>query len=235
MKYWLILCCIFFHAIAFAANYPVKMGDTLIIVKVEKKGPGKMFVHLHQNETTALHAARAMVAAKGGSILTLVHPGGRNIIFRLQGQRYEFDPNRIYSDAGIKKTLRQFGPYTPAAHRTVQKLATKIKQLLPKSGKIIAVHNNQCYSLKDYLPGHSLSAEAKKLHFHDKHQYRNFYLVTRDHDFLRLRDLKFNSVLQARQATDDGSLSVYLANRQYVNVEAGFDQLKAQIKMLQYA
>jgi hypothetical protein len=41
--------------------------------------------------------------------------------------------------------------------------------------------------------------------------------------------------LQAQHATDDGSLSVYLADLDYINVEAGYDQLAAQIKMLQLA
>lgn len=42
----------------------------------------------------------------------------------------------------------------------------------------------------------------------------------------------FNGVLQKASATDDGSLSVYLAKREYINVEAGYDQLKEQIHML---
>ena len=34
---------------------------------------------------------------------------------------------------------------------------------------------------------------------------------------------------------DDGSLSVFLANRAYINVEAGYDELAMQIKMLRHA
>ena len=68
----------------------------------------------------------------------------------------------------------------------------------------------------------------------DSH-YRNFYVVTKKNDYVRLKGLNFNSIWQALNATDDGSLSVYLAKRNYVNVEAGFDQLTAQIDMLKYA
>nr|WP_058463259.1 hypothetical protein [Legionella adelaidensis] len=213
---------------------PIKLGTEVVIIKIERKGKGKNFVHLHQSETTALKAARAVVAAKGGTILTLVHKGGRNIVFHLNKQRFEFDPNRIFSDIGIKKTLSQFGAYSPAAHKEVSKLAEKIKKVLPK-GKIIAVHNNNEYSLKNYLPGHDMEHEAQELNYLKNNYHRNFYLVTKENDFYRFKELAFNSVLQAKQATDDGSLSIYLANRDYVNVEAGYDQLAAQIKMLNYA
>lgn len=233
MKY-LVFMLLGFVSTVNASNVSVQVGSTLVTIKQEQRGVGKNFVHLHQNETTALKAARTIVKSKGGTILTLIHNGGRNITFKLQNQRYEFDPNRIFTDRGIKKTLAQFGSYSLEAHKEVNKLAAQIKKLLPK-GKIIAVHNNNQYSLKDYLPGHSLSQDAQKLNVVKTSFYRNFYLVTKEQDFYRLRDLAFNSVLQAKAATDDGSLSVYLSSRDYINVEAGYDQLAAQIKMLEYA
>ncbi len=212
----------------------VTVGDTTVFIQQQTNGAGKAFVHLHQNETTALAAAQAVVHAEGGSVLTLVHAGGRNIVFHLNRESYEFDPNRIFTDAGIQKTLMQFGECTPEAAREVKRLADQIKALLPR-GKIIAVHNNQDYSLNDYLPGHGLAADARALHVNQAHFFRNFYLVTRQKDYKRLKQLKFNSILQAQQATDDGSLSVFLASSDYINVEAGYDQLAAQIKMLRWA
>lgn len=233
MKYVLLLLLSTLH-LANATNYPVKLGDTTIFIQFQKHGKRKTYVHLHQNETTALRAAKAVMKTEGGNLLTLVHPGSRNIVFKLHHVRYEFDPNRIFTDAGIKKTLKEFGPYSPAAHAEVNKLAYQIKKLLPK-GKIIAVHNNKAYSLKNYLPGHELSKDAKSLN-KDRHQYyRNFYLVTRKKDYLRLKHRKFNSVWQKPNATDDGSLSVYLAHGRYINVEAGYNHLIEQINMLRHA
>lgn len=217
-----------------ATMYPVSLGDDSIQIQHLQRGPGKTFIHVHRSETTALNAARAYIESDGGTLITLVHKGGRNIAFHLHGKRYEFDPNRIYTDAGIKKTLQRFGPYSLQAHREVKKLADKIKQLLP-AGKIIAVHNNQSYSLKDYLPEHPLAKDAQALNFPDKSHYRNFYIATQKTDFFRLKELSFNSVLQARSPTDDGSLSVYLAHQEYINVEAGYDQFSAQMNMLKYA
>jgi hypothetical protein len=204
------------------------------VVIQQQLGKGKAFVHVHQNETTALQAARAVIKAEGGSLLTLVHSGTRNIVFYLNKSRYEFDPNRIFTDAGIKKTLRQFGQYTPEAHLEVRKLSDKIKSLLPP-GKIIAVHNNETYSLKNYYPGHDLADDARALNVNPDRFYRNFYLVTKQKDYSRLKKLNYNSIWQSKEVSDDGSLSVYLMNRNYVNVEAGYGQLLSQIQMLKYA
>ena len=211
------------------------LGDeSVIIQQIKGKDTGKTFIHVHHNEQTALNAAKKVVHQEGGTLITLIHSGGRNIVFHLDNRRYEFDPNRIYTDTGIKKTLSEFGPYTPKAHQEVKKLAIKIKQLLPQ-GKVIAVHNNASYSLKDYLPGHSLACDAQEVHLSSDNYFRNFFLVTRSSDFIRFKMDGFNGVLQKPSATDDGSLSIYLARREYINVEAGFDQLAEQIKMLKTA
>ncbi len=214
-------------------SHIVMVGDEKVEIK-HIVGRGKTFIHLHHNEQTALKAAQAVVQKDGGSLITLVHSGGRNVVFHLNNQRFEFDPNRIFTDNGIKKTLSQFGQYNSRAHQEVNKLATKIKQLLPK-GKVVAVHNNSTYSLKDYLPGNTLEKDAQAIHMIPENYFRNFYLVTKINDFLRLKSKGYNGILQKPSATDDGSLSIYLAKNDYINVEAGYDQLVEQIKMLQHA
>lgn len=215
-------------------NSVVHVGNCKVIIQQLQHGSGQSFVHVHQNETTALRAAQHVVETKGGSLLTLIHQGQRNIVFHQNHQRYEFDPNRMFTDAGIKKTLSSFGHYSPAAYKEVKKLADKVKRLLPE-GKIIAVHNNNGYSIKEYFPGKKLHKDAAAINLVQQRFYRNFYLVTRPAEFKRLKALRFNAILQAKQAMDDGSLSVYLAHRDYVNVEAGYGQLHAQIDMLKWA
>jgi len=235
MKYWLTVL-LFLTQFGCAVNHSVMVGDERVVIQqtVGKGGKGKAFVHVHHNEQTALKAAKTVVHQEGGSLLTLIHSGGRNIVFHLNEKRYEFDPNRIYTDTGIKKTLAQYGGYTPEAHQEVKKLAGKIKQLLPK-GKIIAVHNNSSYSIKNYMPGHDMAHDAQALHVNPDNYYRNFYLVTKISDYLRLKMQGFNGILQKSTATDDGSLSIFLAKHEYINVEAGYDQLLEQIKMLKNA
>ncbi|HAU1152625.1 TPA: protein tyrosine phosphatase [Legionella pneumophila] len=230
---WVLVVMAIIAQTSCAVNHRVMVGDEPVIIQ-QTKGQGKTFVHVHHNEQTALKAAKAVIRKEGGSLITLIHSGGRNIVFHLNNQRYEFDPNRIFTDKGIKRTLAQYSYYTPEAHQEVKKLADKIKVLLPE-GKVIAVHNNSSYSLKDYLPGHELAKDAKALYMNPDNYFRNFYLVTKLSDYLRLKMQGFNGVLQKPSATDDGSLSVYLAKRDYINVEAGYDQLAEQIKMLLHA
>ncbi|MGV3740139.1 MAG: protein tyrosine phosphatase [Gammaproteobacteria bacterium] len=218
----------------FAKQYPVRLGNNTVIILQEKYGKGKSFIHVHENETTALHAAQTIIQHQGGSLLTLKHGGGRNIKFTLQHRHYEFDPNRIFTDRGIYKTLNAYGDYSKPAHTAVKRLATQILHLLPK-GKVIAVHNNDSFSLHDYLPGNEMEHEARQLHYNQKQHYRNFFIVTQKQDFERLKSHQFNSVWQSKSASDDGSLSIRLSKHHYINVEAGYDQLNTQITMLQQA
>ena len=229
---WLGICInILFCPLIIAAQYPVQLGNTSVVIAKWSFGPGKTFIHVHHDETTALKAAKIVARKKGGTVISLIHSGGRNIRFILGHQYYEFDPNRIFTDRGIKKTLKKYGCYSYKAHRAVKRLAIRIKSLLP-AGKVIAVHNNKDYSIKVYDKGAESEADAHGLYLSTHQFYRNFFLVTQTHDFERLKDLAWNVVLQTRYPSDDGSLSVYLRRRQYVNVEAGYDQLKKQIEML---
>lgn len=233
MKFKILLILLTLAFNVCASTYRVRLGDEIVQIQY-LKGKGKTFVHLHQNETTALQAAKAVIKKQGGSLITLVHSGGRNIVFHLHHQRYEFDPNRIFTEQGIKTTLKQYSHYSPAAYRQVNKLARAIKHILP-NGKIIAVHNNSNYSLKDYMPGHGLAKNAQALHMNPKNSYRNFYLVTKSYEYKRLKVSGYNGILQKPSAKDDGSLSVLLSKSNYINVEAGYDQLIEQIKMLKQA
>ena len=209
---------------------PLQLGSTRVLIVREEHGAGKSFIHLHQNETTALTAAQHVIRTSGGSLMTLVHPGERTIVFSFKGTRYEFDPNRMFSDVGIKKSLKLYGPYSLDAHRIVKHLSDTVISLLP-AGPIIAVHNNRDYCMRDYLPGHAMAGDAGALFLAPHTNPRNFYVLTQRQDYIKL--IHQNRVLQARDAIDDGSLSIFLAKRQYINVEAGYDQLPAQTAMLQ--
>lgn len=232
MKYFFYLFLIFSTSVH-AATYTVKLGSTRVKI-LKKTGSGKTFIHLHQNEVTALAAAKLFIKKEGGTLITLKHSGQRNIVFYLKKTRYEFDPNRIFTDIGIKRTLNQFGPYSVAAHQEVKKFAAQIIALLPP-GKVIAVHNNKNYSIKEYLPQNALANDIGALHYLPETNHRNFYFVTKQADYERLKKLQFNVALQAKNAQDDGSLSFYLAQKDYVNIESAYGQLNAQIKMIRHA
>lgn len=209
----------------------VYLGDTPL--KIVQYGNGSpTIVHLHANEKTALLAAKEFIKHHEGTLITLVHQDRRNVSFTLDGKHYEFDPNRIFTPRGIKKTLSMYGPYSPKAYQVVAALADDITKRIPKDKPVIAVHNNQGYCLRDYFPRHPLAQDAQALYFTNTISLRNFYFVTQAPMFTRLKRLHQNVALQSRKAQDDGSLSYYLAKHDYINIEAAHGNLIGQLAML---
>lgn len=216
-----------------AQPIPVTLGDSTIAIDYHP-GAGPIYVHLHENETTALQAIKKIAPLHKSAWLSLRHRGTRNVCFTLEGKSYTFDPNRIFTAQGIRLSLKKYGAYSPQAFEAVNALATKIKTLIGQRS-VIAVHNNKSYSFQDYLPGHALAQDAKYVNFPMKSHYRNFILVTRHQDYCRIIKQRENVIEQHHAAQDDGSLSIYMARSAYVNVEAGYNQLSAQYRMLQKA
>lgn len=167
-------------------------------------------------------------------MITLIHEKNRLVRFSVRGQACEFDPNRVFTPKGIQENLRLYGCDSLENRVWVSRFAHQFLAFIPP-GKVIAVHNNKQYSLKYYLPNQSLESDAEKLNINPKVYYRNFFIVTREKDFNFFKHEGFNVVLQSPAVKDDGSLSVLFANRQYINVEAGYGELFYQMRMLQTA
>jgi len=212
----------------------ISIGDTTVRLVQENYGDGKVFVHLHANETTAARAARRVAGLQGGTLITLQHAKSRDIEFNYHGRHYAFDPNRIFTHQGIVDTLKQHNCYDYQVVPEIQRLAQQILAAIPE-GKIIAVHNNKDYSLLDYANNQPLFKDAQLIYHNPDVYYRNFFFVTQISDFNRYKNLGFNVVLQSQQAHDDGSLSVRFKQRSYINVEAGFNQYLSQLQMLKQA
>src|SRR5580700_1865164 len=76
-----------------------KLGDDKIQVVVHEKRPSTLtMINVHHDESTSVAAGMASLKQHGGRLIEFVHPGGRLIAFRLDGQNYTFDPNRVFSD-----------------------------------------------------------------------------------------------------------------------------------------
>lgn len=212
---------------AIASNtetYPYLLGDATIKIKVFHNGNGPTFVCPHDNENTASAVALEMVRLHGGVLIELSHNGERNIRFNHQGVAYTFDPNRMWTDRGIRASLQTLGQtYSEEAHQMVESFASVVK-LFFKPGLIVAVHNNTDgnYALSSYTQGGDMENEASKIFINPDTDPDDFFFVTSTSLFDRLKARNFNVVLQARGASDDGSLSVYAASKgiPYVNVEA---------------
>lgn len=192
---------------------PVKVGDTIIKLEISGSG-GKTFVALHANERTAGQA----VAGLGGKFIKLLN-NGRNVSFKLGGKSYSFDPNRIFTETGRRKTLE---PYSSAASAEVKRLADTITSQL--SGLIVGLHNNSDggrYSISSYATGGNLASESRKLNSLKGVDPDNFVLTTVSGYYQKAVQKGYNAVL-LKKGPDDGSLSYYCLQkgRSYLNIEA---------------
>jgi hypothetical protein len=160
----------------------------------------------------------------------------------VDGEDYAVDPNRIFSDAGIRATLERQGRYSSGAHWAVERFARQFLErfALTREPVIVALHNtvDGNYSVESYRPDAQHGAAAAELHISTNRSRFDFFYVTdrRFFDYLKQRD--FNVVLQNNaNVPDDGSLSVYCATKgiPYLNVETELGQLERQIEMVRAA
>lgn len=49
--------------------------------------------------------------------------------FKLEGQTYTFDPNRMFTPVGVEATLKQYGPFSPLAARHVLEFGQRVLQI----------------------------------------------------------------------------------------------------------
>jgi hypothetical protein len=119
----------------------------------------------------------------------------------------------------------------------VAKLAQYILDSLLADAKfIVAVHNNmKGYSIEKYMPDSTFAESAAKVHFNTKKSPHDFFFVNDIKHFNYFKNLGYSAILQSAKPEDDGSLSVYCAQKKipYINVEVMEGHLKEQLKMLE--
>lgn len=221
-----------------------KIGDTSVSVEKYEYGKfkaGTTFINMHENERTSVKAAKAVLShSKSGRLLKLVSKGRRLVTFKLRGRRYRIDPNRIFTDKGIKKTLRTHGKYSRAAHRAVRTFVDKFlkKYKLRKAVAIISLHNN---TNRGSLTIRRLKRRMKKgdeVYINKKEDGDDFFYVTSPWFYYFLAQHGFNAYLKNfGRVKDDGSLSVFCKKNliPYINVEAQHGHLRQQVAMLYHS
>ncbi len=122
-----------------AATTKYKVGDTTVHIVVSGSG-GYTMVALHENESTSVQAAKKVIRQSGGRLVELQHSKimdedaalKRNVSFTFKGKSYTFDPNRMFTDLGIKRNLQ---PYSVEAHNAVKGLASEVMRHI--NGRVI--------------------------------------------------------------------------------------------------
>ena len=100
---------------------PFPLGDGEVCAVVHEKIRARpTMLNVHDDEDTSVAAGLADIAQHSGRVIELAHSGERLITFTVGGQKYSFDPNRIFSDAGITATLKKHSVYSAAAHAEIK-------------------------------------------------------------------------------------------------------------------
>jgi hypothetical protein len=220
---------------------PLTLGETPLTLAVHEGGPGSVsYLVVHDDEDTAVEAGLAAAREGGGRLVEVRAQGARYVAFHAAGRDWSVDPNRIFTDAGARRTLTDRAGAAPAdVLAAVRRFAGGILTAYEADSArvVVALHNNTegSYSAASYLAGGSEAAEAAAVHLPEGADPDDFFFTTdrRLYDALVAEGLAV--VLQNNEgATDDGSLSVWAGRRgvPYVNVEAQHGHAEAQRAML---
>lgn len=165
--------------------------------------------------------------------------GRRIVVFWQRLIPHAFDPNRIFTDAGLRETLSDYSSLTASALAALQLLRGEVLNLLrpPHGQPVVELHNNDGigYSVVEYLAGGRHTDDAAAVAAPAMQRPEDFFLVTDPRWFARLEVPGFNVVIQSPMACDDGSLSVWFQQQaiSYINVEALHGRLAEQEDMKQ--
>ncbi|HLA64677.1 MAG TPA: hypothetical protein VK610_09640, partial [Rhodothermales bacterium] len=201
-------------------------GLTLEVHASVDGAEGVRYLVVHDDENTAVAAGLAAVQTWGGRLVELHAQGERYVTFRHAGREWSVDPNRIFTEAGVRRTLRDRNGSAPAVVvLAVRRFAEAVIADYGAPPVVVALHNNTDanYSAASYRPGGSEAAEAAAVTIPNGADPDDFFFTTDQDLYDALVAEGFSVVLQNNAgATDDGSLSVWAAQRgrPYVNVEA---------------
>lgn len=152
----LLLSCIFqtITAQITESKLPFQLGEDTVYIVTFSSLENQMykFVHVHENETTALEAGKKFIGKYGGRLVTISHSKNgevnRNVTFKYKKSTYQFDPNRIYTQDKnvLKKSISKVSGWTGVNDEVinmVQKFAMTVWQQVNDAELIIALHNNK--------------------------------------------------------------------------------------------
>jgi hypothetical protein len=217
------------------------MAGKTIPIKIMQYGERTdlICINLHSNEDASVKAAMAVLEKYGGTLIRIENNRQRVIRFKLKGVSYAFDPNRMFSAAGIEQTLRENSRVNKAAADEIEKFAINILAMLPDTvACVVALHNNteEAYSIRTYLEGGQRQSDAKAVYANETQDVDDIVLTTDSLLFQQMADHGYNAIWQDNEnAKKDGSLSIYFgeAGRRYINIETQHGKVEQYAEMLE--
>jgi hypothetical protein len=158
------------------------------------------FINIHDDENTSVDAVINFLSRNGGILFQLQHSGKRIFAFKLNGELFAFDPNRIFTNNGVKATLEKHSIYKEDAALEVKKFADSLlNNYVNKKKLVIALHNNteRGLSILSYKKGGFEYKNAAKVHINSLMNPHDFILTTSPSYFHQLkRKNSFTAMLQ---------------------------------------
>lgn len=218
-----------------------KLGDRTIPIKILQYGDVRdiVYINVHDSEPTSVEAAKLILEKTGGTLIRIENRAQRNIRFKLQNLTYMFDPNRIFSRAGISQTLKYTGRISNPAIDEIEKFGDRLLQFIPENVScVIALHNNSngAFSVVSYLPGNDRQGDARAVYADSLQDIDDIALTTDSVLYHKMADRRYNTIWQDNEkARKDGSLSIYCGekNIRYINIETEHGKLNQHIEMLE--
>tara|TARA_B100000530_G_scaffold334254_1_gene283770 strand:+ start:119 stop:865 length:747 start_codon:yes stop_codon:yes gene_type:complete len=196
----------------------------------------RRYIWIHGDEKTAELLIRKYLKENHGTAF-LINNKEREVLIN----GYMLDPNRIFTNVGVKKNLKKLNRNISKSqiNKTIELISNDRENFFksispPDGGLLISLHNNiREYSIDNEIP---LSTEVSIKNTNHPHHH-NFFICTNKEDYDLLKKSPFNVVLQDKQIeNDDGSLSwyAYRKNIRYINIETRLGHLRTQSEMLKY-
>ena len=117
-----VIAVVFFAAAAHGNHFdqgPMQFrGCAKTVLRAPESLPSRRLlrgVEKNVRHPVVLAGAKKVLETNGGTLIRLENLKQRNMRFKLNGNFFAFDPNRIFSRTGIIQTLRTFGPITNKA------------------------------------------------------------------------------------------------------------------------
>ena len=216
-----------------------KLGETAIEIYEKKAAVTDrvIFLNVHEDETTSIETLLAYDELDSIQFFYLIHQKTRRINFLVKGKEYDFDPNRIFTKKGRRKTLKDGSKYSGKANKIVKQLAEEIINRLPENHVVVAVHNNTDvnYSIKSYAEGGDEAQNTKLLFINPEMDADDFIYTTDQRFFEAFRERGINVILQDnKKYVNDGSLSVYCGKNgiRYINIETQRGHFEEQMELM---
>lgn len=217
----------------------LNIGDSTIIINHQyiEKDSAVIYLNIHEDEQTSIEAIRKFNKTKAVNFTFIQQNKTRRINFNIKQKNYSFDPNRIYTRKGRRKTIepKQFLKFRP---RVITKfIANHVIKIIKKYDVIVTLHNNTDvnYSIKSYLTGEDESENTAEVYVNETWDADDFVYTTEKTYFDYLKAEGVNVILQKQSNyVNDGSLSIYCGKKKikYINIEAQKGHLNEQLKLI---